>query len=328
MTAEEGTGASVGFTSAQQQRLAEIGLPDGVECGRFSSSAERDARFEELSRELTEAAFDRLDTLRDERRRPEVRSIEAAMVDALTAEGFVEVVTPTIIGKGSLHKLGLDEAHPLWRQIFWVDGRLGSSGKVEGDRCLRPMLAPNLYVLLSHLQRLWPPPVRVFEVGPCFRKESTGSNHLSEFTMLNLVELEPEGHARSRLHGLAFLVMDRLNLGFDIVETESEVYGATMDIEVGGIEVASGVAGPHPMDEAWGIHGAWAGWGFGLERLAMARTGLSRVHPLGRSLSYLDGVRLNIQASATRGARRAAETAGREAGRPRARVSDPPEMGE
>jgi pyrrolysyl-tRNA synthetase-like protein len=298
MAAADETGASIGFTPTQQQRLAEMGLPDEIECGRFSSTAERDARFEELNRELTEAALDRLHALRVERRRPEVRSIESTLVDTLTTAGFVEVVTPMIIGKGSLHKLGLDEGHPLWRQIYWVDGRLGDDGRVRAERCLRPMLAPNLYVLLSHLQRLWSPPVRIFEVGACFRKESKGSNHLSEFTMLNLVELQTPGDAVGRLHELAFLLMDRLNLGFDIVKTESELYGATVDIEVDGIEVASGVAGPHPMDEAWGIHGSWAGWGFGVERLAMARTGLSRVHPVGRSLSYLDGARLNIQAPA------------------------------
>ena len=151
--------------------------------------------------------------------------------------------------------------------------------------------------MLSHLQRLWPPPVRIFEVGPCFRRESKGANHLSEFTMLNLVELEPAGDVVDRLRALAELVMGRLGLDYELVEKESEVYGATIDIEVAGIEAASGVAGPHPLDEEWGIHGPWAGWGLGLERLAMMRSGSSRVHAVGRSLSYLDGARLNIQGS-------------------------------
>lgn len=309
------------FSPTQRQRLAELGHPESGLGERFSSAAERDAHFESLGREATRLNLDRLEALRTLNRRPEVRLVETVLVDTLVSEGFVEVVTPVIIGKGSLAKMGLDEAHPLWRQLYWVDE----------DRCLRPMLAPNLYVMLSHLQRLWPAPVRIFEVGPCFRKESKGSNHLSEFTMLNLVELGP-GHATpagvapedaasekaalekpaleeaapaeaapaqaasERLHELAGLVMGRLGLAYNLVETASEVYGASLDIEVGGVEVASGVAGPHPLDGVWGIHAPWAGWGFGLERLAMVRTGFGRVHPVGRSLVYLDGARLNVQA--------------------------------
>lgn len=291
--------------------MVELGHPESGLGECFSSAAERDARFESVSREATRLNHERLEALRTRNRRPEVRLVETVMVDTLVSEGFVEVVTPIIIGKGSLVKMGLDEAHPLWRQLYWV----------EKDRCLRPMLAPNLYVMLSHLQRLWPDPVRIFEVGPCFRKESKGSNHLSEFTMLNLVELGlgeaapadaavahaaparaapqlgPADSAPERLRALAGLVMGRLGLEYDLVETASEVYGASLDIEVRGVEVASGVAGPHPLDGKWGIHTSWAGWGFGLERLAMMRTGSGRVHPVGRSLVYMDGARLNVQAA-------------------------------
>lgn len=213
--------------------------------------------------------------------------MEAKIVEVLVAVGFVEVSTPIIIGKGSLAKVGLGEDHPLWRQVYWVDR----------DRCLRPMLAPNLYQMLSHLQRLWAPPVSIFEVGPCFRKESKGSNHLAEFTMLNLVDLAPEKGAAERLRDLAGVVMESLGLEYELVETDSEVYGATIDIEVAGVEVASGVAGPHVLDEEWGISAPWAGWGFGIERLAMLRTGAGRIHPVARSLVYLDGARLNVQRS-------------------------------
>lgn len=287
MTATEDTQATFSFSPTQRQRLAEIGLAECAGTTLFGSAAQRDAEFEALSRDLTRLNIERLESLRIEKRRPEVRLVEAALVEALVAAGFVEVVTPVIIGKGSLTRLGLDETHPLWRQIYWLDG----------DRCLRPMLAPNLYVMLSHLQRLWPAPVRIFEVGSCFRRESKGANHLSEFTMLNLVELEPEGDVVDRLRTLADLVMGRLGLDYELVEKDSEVYGATIDIEVAGIETASGVAGPHPLDEEWGIHGPWAGWGFGLERLAMMRRGVSRIHSVGRSLVYLDGARLNVQGS-------------------------------
>lgn len=281
------TDEPVRFSPIQRQRLAEIGLTDDPDERVFESTDERDRSFEGLSREFTQRNLDRLEALRTGPRRPEMRLVEAQLVDVLVAAGFVEVATPIIIGKGSLAKVGLGEAHPLWRQVYWVDR----------DRCLRPMLAPNLYVMLSHLQRLWPPPVRIFEVGPCFRRESKGSNHLSEFTMLNLVELEPERGAVERLRELAGVVMEGVGLEYELVETDSNVYGATLDVEVAGVEVASGVAGPHPLDEEWGIGAPWAGWGFGIERLAMLRTGGTRIHPVARSLIYLDGSRLNVQGS-------------------------------
>jgi hypothetical protein len=185
-------GETLGFSAAQRQRLAELSLSGELEECAFESAAERDQGFEALHRRLVAENVGRLVALRDVARRPAVRRIEAVVVEALTAAGFVEVVTPILMGKGSLAKVGLDPEHRLWRQVYWVDR----------TRCLRPMLAPNLYQLLSHLQRLWPLPVRIFEVGPCFRKESKGSSHLSEFTMLNLVELGPESSARARLEDL------------------------------------------------------------------------------------------------------------------------------
>ena len=51
------------------------------------------------------------------------------------------------------------------------------------------MLAPHLYYVLKDLLRLWEKPVRIFEIGSCFRKESRGARHSNEFTMLNLVEM-------------------------------------------------------------------------------------------------------------------------------------------
>ena len=82
--------------------------------------------------------------------------------------------------------------------VFWLDAK----------RCLRPMLAPNLYTLWKDLLRLWEKPIRIFEIGTCYRKESKGSLHLNEFTMLNLTELGlPEDQRHQRLEELAALVI-------------------------------------------------------------------------------------------------------------------------
>lgn len=279
------TNGRITFSDTQRQRLAEMSLHGLPESPGFPDAAQRDQAFEVLHRGLLADNVRRLEEVRTVTRRPLLRRLESAMTDVLSAEGFVEVVTPLMIGRGSLEKMGLGQDHPLWRQVYWVDRA----------RCLRPMLAPNLYALLSHLQRLWPLPVRIFEVGSCFRKESKGSSHLSEFTMLNLVELGAASGTRERLGELAHTVMEAVGGEYELRPTESDVYGATVDVEMAGLEVASGVVGPNPLDEEWGISEPWAGWGFGLERLAMAREGSPQIRRFGRGLMYLDGARLNVQ---------------------------------
>jgi phenylalanyl-tRNA synthetase alpha chain len=162
------------------------------------------------------------------------------------------------------------------------------------------MLAPHLYTLLGQLVRLWEKPVRIFEVGPCFRKESRGSFHLSEFTMLNLVELGlPEEQCKPRLLELFEKIVESSGLqgtakGYELRRKSSEVYGETIDLVVSGIELGSAAVGPHFLDEKWGIFDPWVGIGLGLERLVLVREGFRNIRRVGRSLIYLDGARLNI----------------------------------
>ena len=135
------------------------------------------------------------------------------------------------------------------------------------------MLAPNLYSLMVDFGRLKHRPIRFFEIGSCFRKESDGARHNSEFTMLNLVEMGlPKEDRLDRLKELATIIVKAA--GFDDYKFENEdskVYGTTLDVAAGpeNIEVASGAMGPHPLDAAWGVTDTWVGIGFGLERLLM-----------------------------------------------------------
>jgi phenylalanyl-tRNA synthetase alpha chain len=114
--------------------------------------------------------------------------------------------------------------------------------------------------------------------------------------MLNLVELgRPEDEGRSRLEELAGMVMGVAGIAdYELEVTQSEVYGAMVDVLVGGAEVCSAGLGPNPLDGNWGIVDPWVGLGFGLERLIMTREGYPNIERAGRSLSYVDGVRLNI----------------------------------
>ncbi len=198
----------------------------------------------------------------------------------------MRVVTPLIISSDSLVKMGIERGHPLREQVFWL----------EDGRCLRPMLAPNLYTLMRRLGRIWSKPFGIFEIGPCFRRDSKGASHLNEFTMLNLVELGlPADDCPPRLKELAGTVMAAAGVDdYEFVVTDSEVYGEMVDVEVDGAEVCSADVGPHPLDGNWGVVDPWVGLGFGLERLIMAREGYPNIERAGRSLAYVDGVRLNI----------------------------------
>ena len=270
----------------QLQRLRELGADPSVTGQLFGDGAERDAAFKELERSLTAAGRRRLQALRDQTLRPMLPLLADALRDALRDAGFVEVVTPHIISRDALEKMGIPSDDPLTEQIFWLDR----------SRCLRPMLAPNLYTLMRRLARVWSRPFGIFEVGACFRRDSQGSQHLNEFTMLNLVELgTPLGDRRARLEELAALMLAAAGIRDFLFQTvASGVYGDTVDVVAGGVEVCSAAMGPHQLDDAWGITEPWVGLGFGLERLLLTREGLQNIERVARSLSYLDGIRLHL----------------------------------
>ncbi len=276
----------IGLTPTQAQRLRELGAGPEVLAESYASAAARDAAFKELEDGLVRAGRAQLDELRRTRRIPRLVELEAALRAALTDAGFVQVVTPAIITGEALAKMGVEHGHPLRDQVFWL----------EDGACLRPMLAPNLYTLLRKLGRIWSRPFGIFEIGSCFRRDSKGSHHLNEFTMLNLVELgSPLEARRPRLDELAALVMRAAAVDeYTLAASTSEVYGEMVDVEVNGQEVCSASYGPLPMDDNWGIVEPWVGLGFGLERLLMAREGYPNIERAGRSLTYVDGVRLNI----------------------------------
>jgi phenylalanyl-tRNA synthetase alpha chain len=276
--------SEVAFSDTQIQRLIELGADQKTLGMRFRSESARNNRFNVISKALVDENLEVLNTLRSDRRRPALTKISAQVADALTKAGFIEVATPAFLARGLLKKMNIDEDDTLWKQIFWVNK----------TRCLRPMLAPNLYFLLGHLQRLWPKPIRLFEIGSCWRKESRGTRHLEEFTMLNLVELGCRDKPDKRLVEMAEFVMDTLCLSYDLVKESSQVYGFTLDVVSEGIEIASGATGPHPLDRNWNISEPWAGLGVGMERACMLITGNVNVQRVGRSLIYLDGARLNI----------------------------------
>ncbi len=272
------------FSATQKQRLLELGAGPEILEMHFNLESERNRYFNALSKQLSAKNVEILDQLRTTSRRPALTRIAAQVAESLVKVGFVEVVTPAFLARNLLKKMNILENDDLWQQVFWIDK----------NRCLRPMLAPNLYFILGHLQRLWPRPIQIFEIGSCWRRESKGAQHIEEFTMLNIVELGCQSEPQNRLVEIADLIMTTFSLPYELMKETSQVYGFTMDVICKGVEVASGATGPHPLDRNWNIIDSWAGLGVGLERVAMLAKGKMNIHRVGRSLIYLDGARLNI----------------------------------
>lgn len=279
---------TVCFSSTQKRRLKELGVGQSQRDRLFDTTEERDGGFQQIEKSAINVQRRLLARFRQEDRRPRLCRLENALAEMLAGEGFVQLTTPIMMSRSSLEKMGIDKAHPLNSQVFWLDEK----------KCLRPMLAPHLYAVARDLLRIWDEPVRIFEIGPCFRKESQGARHTSEFTMLNLAEFGVTGSSRrDRIKALASRVMACADISdYKLTLEHSEVYGDTLDI-VGmpdDLELGSSAMGPHPLDQHWRIITNWVGIGFGLERLLMAGDPDTNMSRVARSLAYLDGTRLTI----------------------------------
>jgi phenylalanyl-tRNA synthetase alpha chain len=279
----------VTWTETQLRRLQELDASAADLNQHFENATAREQAFQGIEKKQAAECRQRLKTFREIHMRPGLCKLEAKLADTLIQHGFVQVATPIMMSKGLLQKMSIDADHPLNSQIYWLDK----------NKCLRPMLAPHLYYVLVDLLRLWDKPLKIFEVGPCFRKESHGAQHSSEFTMLNLVEMGlPADQRKMRIKELGALVSETSGVSeYRFEKVTSEIYGDTIDIVAGKdqLEVGSAAMGPHPLDRPWKITDTWVGIGFGLERLLMVAENSSNLAKMGRSLTYLNGIRLNIQ---------------------------------
>lgn len=277
------------FTVTQLERIAELGGSQALAEREFETREERDRVFRQEEKELVRVCRGRIKELLTEKHVTDSVSVGRALEQWLMEQDFTKVVTPTIITRDMLAKMTIDEFHHLSEQVFWLDKK----------RCLRPMLAPNLYVVMRELHRITNEPVKIFEIGSCFRKESQGAQHMNEFTMLNCVELAAvaDGQQMEELQRLAHSAMEALGVprdAYELVTEDSTVYGSTVDIEINGLEVASGSFGPHFLDSQWGVFDTWVGIGFGIERLTMALAGSKTIKKFGRSIAFIDGQPLHI----------------------------------
>ena len=276
------------LTTTQIQRLVELNAGEEITGRTFEAAEERNQFYRTAEAGLVKYHKEKISKLLHEGHKPLAVQIEERIRNWLTQEeGFTQVTTPIIISATALDRMTITKEHPLTNQVFWLDPK----------RCLRPMLAPNLYEVMRDLYKLTKEPVRIFEAGSCFRKESQGAQHLNEFTMLNLVEMAgvEEGQQLERLKYLAKGAMSAIGIdNYELVVEKSEVYGETMDIVVDGLELASGAYGPHFLDSRWGVFETWVGIGFGIERLAMKMGNYQTIKRIGKSIAFIDGSPLNL----------------------------------
>jgi phenylalanyl-tRNA synthetase alpha chain len=279
---------SLFFTDEQKDRLRDLGASSEELTKSFSSAAERDEVFLSRQKSLASLIRKKLDKAFLTGGRPAAELLRESLASLLASLGLTEVSTPIIMSRARLVKMGLEDDPLLTEQVFWIDPK----------RCLRPMLAPHLYEYMLDIQKLRRDKTfGIFEIGPCFRKESQGARHAGEFTMLNLVEVNvPLERRQARLEEFIGLIAERANLkDWRLEIVESTVYGQTVDLVDGnGLELASCSMGPHPLDKAWGFAGTWIGLGLGLERLAMSLAGSDRLSPVGRGFGRLLGLPLSL----------------------------------
>ncbi|MBV1757690.1 MAG: pyrrolysine--tRNA(Pyl) ligase large subunit [Dethiosulfatibacter sp.] len=276
------------MTETQITRLVELNVDKDDLNRYFDTTTERDAFYRKKEKYYADINRQGIVNCLNDKHEVTLVTVQNQLSEWLTKnKQFTQVVTPAFITKEMLSKMTITPEHPLFNQVFWLDAK----------KCLRPMLAPNLYELMRDLKRAVKHPVKIFEVGSCFRKESQGAEHLNEFTMLNLVQFGgiDEGTQMDILRQMASEAMEFLRIkDYELIMESSEVYNETLDIVVDGIEVASCSFGPHSLDERWGVFDAWIGMGFGIERLAMVMNGYNNIKRVGRSLTYFDGARLTV----------------------------------
>lgn len=278
----------ISFTITQKERLVELSVDEATYGKKFKNEKERNDFFMAAEMEYVKMNRKRIIDLMGTKHIPDTLSIQHDLEKWLIEEeSFTQTITPAIISAKSLDKMTITSDHDLSKQVFWLDDK----------KCLRPMLAPNLYVVMRELRRISNQPVKIFEVGSCFRKESQGAQHMNEFTMLNFVELASveDGKQMERLEYMAEAAMKAVNIEkYELEKEASTVYGETLDVVVDGIEVASGSYGPHFLDTNWGVFDTWVGMGFGIERLALVKNNYKTIKRVGKSITFIDGVPLNI----------------------------------
>jgi pyrrolysyl-tRNA synthetase len=265
------------FTRSQLDRLEALLSP------RDKIFVNERLSFEKLESELLARRKGDLQRIYAKEQENYLGKLERDITKFFVDRGFLEIKSPILIPVEYVERMGIDSDTELSKQVFRIDKNL----------CLRPMLAPNLYNYLRKFDNVLPDPIKIFEIGPCYRKESNGKEHLEEFTMLNFCQMG-SGCTRENLEGIIKEFLDYLKIDFEIIGDSCMVYGDTLDVMHGDLELSSAVVGPIPLDREWGIDKPWIGAGFGLERLLKVMHDFKNIKRAARSESYYNGISTSL----------------------------------
>ena len=270
--------AKTEFTQSQKNRILSLLGP-----GEMISFKKEKRSFKEIESTLLTQRRQELRTMYEEDRENLLGKLERTITEFFVDRGFLEIKSPILIPFEYMERMGVGEDKKLAEQIFRIDDNM----------CLRPMLAPGLYNCLHKFDNVLPDPIRIFEIGPCYRKESDGKSHLEEFTMLNFCQMGSRC-SRENLEYLIEEFLEFLGIDYEIVADSCMVYGDTIDVMHKDLELSSAVVGPIPMDMDWGIDKPWMGAGFGLERLLKVKHDFKNIKRSSRSESYYNGIGTNL----------------------------------
>ncbi len=266
------------FSPSQRKRLEALLVSDEINLDDPGLPP-----FEDLEAELVARRKAELVDIYQNSREHMLAKLERDISAFLISKGFIEIKSSILIPEEYIIRMGIDKDADLSKQIF----------RTDDGQCLRPMLAPVLYNYLRRFGKVMPDPLKIFEIGPCYRKESDGSSHLEEFTMVNFCQMG-DGCTRENLVQLIDEFLTYLGISYELEGEESMVYGATVDVVHGDLELSSAVVGPVPMDMDWGIDKPWIGAGFGLERLLKAKYNFKNIKRGSRSEFYYNGIHTNL----------------------------------
>jgi pyrrolysyl-tRNA synthetase len=269
--------------SAPALTKSQIDRLEGLLSPKDEISLSSGTPFRELESQLLSRRKKDLQQIYAEERENYLGKLERDITKFFVDRGFLEIKSPILIPMEYIERMGINDDKELSKQIFRVDKNF----------CLRPMLAPNLYNYLRKLDRSLPDPIKIFEIGPCYRKESDGKEHLEEFTMLNFCQMG-SGCTRENLENIITDFLNHLGIDFEIVGDSCMVYGDTLDVMHGDLELSSAVVGPIPLDREWGIDKPWIGAGFGLERLLKVMHDFKNIKRAARSESYYNGISTSL----------------------------------
>lgn len=236
----------------------------------------------ELEAQLINKRNKAIQNIYDGLRTNDLAELERKLSLFFREKGFLEVKTPLIIQKNQIELMGISPDNDSNYKTF----------KLTEGKYLRPMLAPGLYAYLKKLDKILQKPVKVFEIGKCFRRESDTNSHLEEFTMLNFCHMGNDVN-EEKLIELIKELLNYLNIDFTIINDNCQVYGKTIDVINKNMELASAVVGPVTIDIDWDIHKKWIGAGFGLERLLKAKNNYINIKRSESSENYYNGYYLN-----------------------------------